>query len=414
MPGGPGGSAAGSGATWAPVYADLHVHLGWAGEPGGGVKIPAARDLTLPNILKECRDRKGIGMIGVIDAATSGALTDLRRLLAAGEVAELPGGGLAYQGEVTLLPGAEMEVEHGGKPVHLLGYVPGLRELEELAAWSKERVKNTQLSTQRHHHTTAAELTAFIGSLGGIVIPAHIFTPFKAILGAAHSIGEVIPAELWRFVPAAELGLSSDTGWADELPELADFTFVTGSDSHSLGKIAREYNELYVAAPTFTELVLALRGEKGRRVAANYGLDPRLGKYHRTYCLTCDRRLEGEPPVLTCPVDPDHRLVLGVVDRIRYYRVLQGEVSRLPRFRRRRPPYVHQIPLQFVPGLGKKGLERLLAAFGSEMAVLHRATAEALTEVVGPRLADLVVRAREGRLDVEAGGGGIYGKIVSE
>ncbi len=27
--------------------------------------------------------------------------------------------------------------------------------------------------------------------------------------------------------------------------------------------------------------------EAGRRVAANYGLDPRLGKYHRTFCLQC-------------------------------------------------------------------------------------------------------------------------------
>lgn len=391
-------------------YLDLHIHLGWAGEPGGGVKISAARDLTLANILQECRERKGIEMIGVIDAATTGALADLDRLMAAGTVTELRGGGLSYEGEVTLIPGAEVEVAHAnGKPVHLCCYFPGARELKEFSRWQEGRVKNRTLSTQRHHGTTAADVVRFVGSLGGIVIPAHIFTPHKAALAAVASIGAVIPPELWRYVPTVELGLSSDTELADELPELAAFSFVTNSDAHSLGKIGREYNEIHVAEPTFAELVKALREEEGRRVAANYGLDPRLGKYHRTYCLTCDERLEGEPPVLECPRNPDHKLVLGVLDRIRHYRAMQA-----PGEPRERPPYVHQIPLAFVPGLGKRAMERLLAAFATEMGVLHRASQADLVAVVGEKLARLIVGAREGRLAIESGGGGVYGKVMAE
>ena len=391
-------------------YLDLHIHLGWAGEPGAGVKISAGRDLTLAGILKECRERKGIEMIGVIDAATTGALADLDRLLAAGTVSELPGGGLAYESEVTLIPGAEVEVTHqGGKPLHLCCYFRGARELREFSRWQEGRVRNRTLSTQRHHGTTAADVVQFVGSLGGIVIPAHIFTPHKAALAAASSISEVIPPELWVHVPAAELGLSSDTALADELPELAAFSFVTNSDAHSLGKIGREYNLLHVAAPTFDELVMALREEGGRQVAANYGLDPRLGKYHRTYCLTCDERLEGEPPILACPKGPDHKLVLGVLDRIRHYRTLQA-----PGAPRLRPPYVHQIPLAFVPGLGKRAMERLLAAFGTEMGVLHRASEADLAGVVGEKLGRLIAGARAGTLAIESGGGGVYGKVMAE
>lgn len=401
------------------VYLDLHIHLGWAGDPGGGVKISAARDLTLEQILIECRERKGIGMVGVIDAATTGALQDLERLLADGKVAELPGGGLGFGGDgpggsspVTLIPGAEIEVAHGGKAVHLTCFVRGARELRELSRWQGARVRNRQLSTQRHHGTTAADVVQFAGGLGGVVIPAHIFTPFKSTLGAAAAVAEVIPPELWGHVPAVELGLSSDTELADELPELSRFTYVTNSDSHSLGKIGREYNLLHLGAPTFAELVLALREQQGRRVAANYGLDPRLGKYHRTYCLTCDRRLEGEPPVLQCPVSPAHKLVPGVLDRIRHYRTLQ-EAAGLQAAPRERPPYIHQIPLAFVPGLGKRALERLLAAFGTEMGVLHQASEADLAQVVGPKLAGLVVGAREGSLAIESGGGGVYGRVIS-
>jgi uncharacterized protein (TIGR00375 family) len=399
------------------LYCDLHVHLGMAGTPAHGVKISAARDLTLSNILQECRERKGIQVIGVIDSATTGALSDLEELMADGRVEERPGGGLAYRmggGEdVTLIPGAEVEVAHeaNGKAVHLLCYLRGAPELRAFAAWQEGRVRNRWLSTQRHHGTTAADVVRFVGSLGGIVIPAHIFTPFKATLGAASSVAEVIPPELWVHVPAVELGLSSDTDLADELPELALFRYVTDSDAHSLGKIGREYNLLHLAEPSFDELVLALREEQGRKVAANYGLDPRLGKYHRTYCLTCDRRLEGEPPVLACPVNPDHRLVLGVLDRIRFYREKQAGLRRIPV---ERPPYVHQIPLQFVPGLGKRAMAKLLGAFGTEMGVLHRASESDLARVVGEKLARLVVGAREGTLAIEAGGGGIYGKVVAE
>ncbi|MFZ5824308.1 MAG: endonuclease Q family protein [Bacillota bacterium] len=394
------------------LFADLHIHLGWAGEPGGGVKISAARELTLANILREARDRKGIRLIGVIDAATSGALQDLEGLLAGGVVSELPGGGLAYLGDVTLIPGAEVEVVHQGKPLHLLCYFRGARQLREFAAWQRGRVRNTSLSTQRHHGTSAADVVSFVGSLGGVVIPAHIFTPFKSALGAAPAISEIVPPDLWDHVPAVELGLSSDTALAEMLPELSAFSFVTNSDAHSLGRIGREYNRLRVAAPTFDEWVMALRGDGGRAVSANFGLDPRLGKYHRTYCLACDTRIDGEPPVLHCPVDHSHRVVLGVLDRIHHFRAWQeGRFERAPR---ERPPYVHQVPLQFVPGLGKRSLDRLLAAFGTEMAILHQASEEALDEVVGARLARLVVAAREGSLAIESGGGGIYGKVLSE
>ncbi len=398
---------------FAEVYLDLHIHLGWAGEPGGGVKISAARDLTLAGILRECRERKGIGMVGVIDAATTGALSDLEALLEQGVVSELPGGGLRYEETVTLIPGAEVEVAHeaNGKAVHLTCFLRGYRELREFSAWQKSRVKNPRLSSQRHHGTTAADVVRFVGGLGGIVIPAHIFTPFKGALGAAPSIAELIPVELWEHVPAVELGLSSDTELADELPELSHFTYVTNSDAHSLGKIGREYNRLRLAEPSFEELVMALKEQDGRRMTANYGLEPRLGKYHRTYCLDCDARVDGDPPELGCPVNPDHRLVLGVLDRIRYYQQLQAGLPRAPR---ERPPYVHQVPLQFVPGLGKRAMDRLLAAFGTEMAVLHESTPQELAEVVGAKLAQLIVGAREGTLAFESGGGGIYGRILAE
>ena len=49
-----------------------------------------------------------------------------------------------------------------------------------------------------------------------------------------------------------------------------------------------------------------------------------------------------------------------------------------------RPPYRMQVPLNQQPGLCKSRLDQLVAAFGSEMAVLHQATPAQLVPLVGP------------------------------
>jgi PHP family Zn ribbon phosphoesterase len=67
-----------------------------------------------------------------------------------------------------------------------------------------------------------------------------------------------------------------------------------------------------------------------------------------------------------------------------------------------------------MPGIGAVALGKLLNRFGTEMRVLHEAKAGELELVVGTKLAGLVIRAREGTLPMLAGGGGRYGKPVSD
>ncbi|TXK86265.1 TIGR00375 family protein, partial [Parageobacillus sp. SY1] len=76
--------------------------------------------------------------------------------------------------------------------------------------------------------------------------------------------------------------------------------------------------------------------------------------------------------------------------------------------------YIYQVPLEFIPGLGPKTYEKLLARFGTEMYVLHQATEEELKQSIGEKLAKLIILARRGELSIQAGGGGKYGKIASE
>lgn len=407
-------------------YADLHVHLGrspW----GGPVKITAANNMTVAAVLSESRFRKGIHLLGLVDAQTRGGLAAVEQLLAQQVLTQLPGGGFAHQADhneaerpsapLTLLPGAEIEtvekVPGGGGPAHFLIFVPSLDELKALHEWYAAHVTNPDLSSQRAR-STAAELQQLAADLNGLFIPAHVFTPFKSLYGrCAYSWRQILPAP----PQAIELGLSSDTDLAAPLPELADIPFLSSSDAHSLGRIAREYTEFVLAAPTFAEIKLALAEDAGRKIKANYGLAPRLGKYYRSHCRRCRLTASQPPPVTACPQcgTTGRHLVPGVLDRLQQLRGKQAKQqdnknNNLP-VNTKRPPYIHQVPLEFIPGVGPRTLDKLLAAFGTEMEILHRTKEKDLAAVVNPQLAQTIVAARSGNLTLQAGGGGRYGRL---
>jgi PHP family Zn ribbon phosphoesterase len=104
-------------------------------------------------------------------------------------------------------------------------------------------------------------------------------------------------------------------------------------------------------------------------------------------------------------VSDKHKVVVGVRDRLeiirdRDYPEMQS-----------RPPYNYQIPLEFIPRVGPKTIDKLIDHFGSEMKVLHDASYEEIAEVVKEDMARNIVLAREGKLGIDVGGGGVYGRI---
>ncbi len=394
----------------AEYYVDLHVHVGRNGR-GQPVKITASRNLTFAAIIKECLERKGIDLVGIIDCACTGVLEDLKKLIDRGELLELPEGGLRHKDRVTVIAGAEVEaVEEEGGVSHHLCYFPYLRNLSEFSRVMRRYITNMELSSQRCG-LPARELMAVVEATGGVMVPAHAFTPHKSVYGNAGRRLEQIFSGRQGDLVALELGLSADSELADHLTELRDFTFLSNSDAHSLEKIGREYNVMRLGAANFRELMLAFKREAGRQVVANYGMDPRLGRYHRSWCVDCDRPVTGQAPQLRCPAcgasgnDARH-FVRGVLDRVSD--IADGPSLSPPH----RPPYHYQVPLHFVAGLGRSALDRLIAYFGSEMAVLHKARKAELIGLVGYPLASQILLARQGLLRLEAGGGGHYGRVA--
>ena len=393
------------------VFADLHVHIGRS-ENGKPIKITAARSLNFANIAKECAERKGINIVGIIDCASPYVIEDIENFLKTGDAYELEDGGIIYKDKVCILLGSEVETSEksrNGKcgAAHNVCFFPHLKDIKGFSKEMSTHIKNITLSTQRSD-VSGYELIDIVEKYNGILIPAHIFTPFKSYYGNCSDRLKDIFKEKYDKIFAVELGLSSDTFLADTISELETKTFVTNSDAHSLPKIAREYNKMLVNDISFKEVVKALKNEDGRKIVANYGLDPKLGKYHRTYCDNCNQTIETKEPISVCPKCGSKNVTFGVFDRIEL--IKDKETTKSPE---NRPPYVYQIPLTFMPGIGGKTIEKLLDAFETEMNILHKLSEDDIEAVVGEKLAKNIVSAREGKIKVEAGGGGNYGKVTS-
>ncbi|MCH5584199.1 endonuclease Q family protein [Shimazuella sp. AN120528] len=383
------------------IFADLHIHLGRT-ESNLPVKITAARNMTFHHVVQEASGNKGLSMIGIIDAHSPPVQEEIQAGITQGIYQEHPNGGIIYQNTVCLL-GVEVECrEPNTGPFHMLAYFPTLEAIKQFTAWLQLHMKNVQLSTQRLYQPVLAFMKK-VKSLQGLVVPAHIFTPFKSLYGSATtSIRNLLDISL---LDAVELGLSADTYMADQISELATLPFLTNSDAHSLPKIGREYNEFLVEEPSFQEFTHVLKQKRDRKIVANYGLNPRLGKYYQTFCLVCE--LQKEKAKQTCPACGSIKEVTGVKDRIA---MIKDQPSTSPN---NRPSYIHQIPLDFIPKVGNKTISKLISHFGSEMNILHHAPIEEIAKVTNETLANYIDRARKNNLIVEKGGGGTYGKVIS-
>ena len=394
------------------VFADLHIHIGRS-ENNKPIKITAAKSLNFANIAKECRDRKGINIAGIIDCASPYVIEDIESFLKTGEAYEIKDGGIIYKDKVCIILGSEIETSETGingncGSAHNICFFPHLKDIKGFSNEMSKHIKNITLSSQRAD-ISAYDLIDIVEKYNGILIPAHCFTPHKSFYGNCTDRLEKIFKEKYNKVLAIELGLSSDTNLADNISELEGKTFLTNSDAHSLPKIAREYNKLLVEDISFKELLKAIKNEDGRRIVTNYGLDPKLGKYHRTYCEVCEKNIPGIAPVTKCNTCDSKNITMGVYDRIQI--IKDKKESKSPE---NRPEYIYQIPLSFIPGLGNKTIEKMLDHFETEMNILHKLSFDDLEAVIGEKNARNIINAREGKIKVQEGGGGVYGKIGAE
>lgn len=384
-------------------FCDFHIHIGEAlGKP---VKIAAGRTLTLKNALYHARCVKGLDVVTIIDGVCDNVLTEVTQAVSSGELRPAKGGGYLYGDGLLVLLGSEVEItgKKRGAAAHFGCWFSDLEQAKDFNQWLKTVQTNTSLSSQKAR-TDVDQLALQTHQRGGIFVVHHAFTPFKGLFGSCVDRLSDFFSDV-SVIDALELGLSSDTDMADRVSELESITFVSNSDAHGLSNIAREYNVVRMASPSFEEVRWALHRINGRGVVLNYGLHPQHGKYFRTRCRKCDEMITPMHPTCSCGNAQGH--VYGVSNRL-----IDIADKDAPFHPDHRPVYRHRIPLRDIPGVGPGTYEKLIHAYHSELAVERAASERELIDIVGPKLASVIIKALNGEGSWLEGGAGTYGKFV--
>lgn len=370
------------------IYADLHIHSPFS--------IGTSRTMDLPTLLATCC-RKGIHVLGSGDALHP--VWRERWMSFEGD-----------EGDFIIIPTAEVEDQHR---IHHLILVEDFETCAILAQLLAPFSRNLNSSGRPRVTATGEEIAALVHSVGGLIGPAHAFTPWTSLYARYNSIAECYGREQIDFL---ELGLSADTSYGVCISELTGIPFLSNSDAHSpeMVKIGREWNCLEVSTYSSGGVLECLQRQ---RVVYNAGLFPEVGKYNRTACSRCYRQFLLEEAVedhWRCPSDGG-RIKKGVADRV--HELARGEIQT-------RPPYHHLIPLgeiiQKVLGTSSPATQRcrnlharFLSSLGTEIEILLERTIDELQEI-DKRIAEAVATLRTGDICLYPGGGGRYGTFSFE
>ena len=256
-----------------------------------------------------------------------------------------------------------------------------------------------------------------------MVIPAHAWTPWFSLFGAFSGFDRIEDCyqDTTKHIHALETGLSSDPPMNWRLSSLDKYTLISNSDSHSHWpwRLGREANVFELDKLTYNEIADAITKKDRARFQFTIETDPAYGKYHWTGHRKCQVSLSPQEAVKfggRCPVCR-RELTKGVEQRV------EELADRPAGFRLANVPgYMHLLPLSeiisAVLGTAYPSVQKvweiynsLVGRFGNEYAVLIDAPIEEMAKITDPRVAEAVLRVREGTVVVKPGYDGVYGEL---
>jgi uncharacterized protein (TIGR00375 family) len=422
------------------IIADLHIHSRYS---------RATSPDLVPPVLEYWAARKGIGLLGTGDATHPAWLERLKADLEPAEdgLYRLKASSKPGETRWTKQTGREAPrfvltgeistiYKAGGKTrkVHHLVILPSLEAAEALQR-RLAKVGNISSDGRPILGLDSRDLFEILldADERSILVPAHIWTPWFSALGDKGGFDSIEECyrDLSGRIGAVETGLSSNPPMNWAVSSLDRYVLVSNSDAHSPENLAREATVLE-GELSYAGLHDALCGGGDRaRVAETIEFFPEEGKYHYDGHRACRAVLSPAEAAASgelCPVC-GKRVTVGVLHRVMELADRPLEESRpwTPADEGgTRRPYRSLVPLKEllgeILGVGPHS-KRVEEAYG---AALREDTSElellleADPEETGRRLSGLAPselvtealrRLREGKVRVEPGYDGEYGKV---
>ncbi|NUT47699.1 MAG: UvrD-helicase domain-containing protein [Saccharothrix sp.] len=251
---------------------------------------------------------------------------------------------------------------------------------------------------------------------GGYLVPAHVWTPWFAVLGSKSGFDAVEDcyADLAHHVFAVETGLSSDPEMNWRVSGLDKYRLVSNSDAHSPPMLGREAT-VFDTELDYHSVRAAL--ETGDGFAGSLEFFPEEGKYHVDGHRKCGVRMEPAETAAHRGICPEcgKPLTVGVLSRV-------DELADRPTGAR--PPgaagFTSLVPLpeimSEIVGTGPKSkkvlaeIDKLTAALGPELVILQDVPVDDIA-AHSTLLGEAVTRLRRGQVVRDAGYDGEYGVI---
>jgi len=198
---------------------------------------------------------------------------------------------------------------------------------------------------------------------------------------------------------------------------LDKITLISCSDAHSPSKIGREAN-VFDAELSYPAIIEAIKSKDPQKFLYTIEFFPQEGKYHYDGHRLCGVRLSPQESKKSGNICPNcgRLLTIGVLNRV------EELADRPEGFKPENAiPFKSLIPLEEIiaEALGvtvgarqvDKEYKNLIDKFGSEFNVLIEAAPSELETVTLPEIVEGVIKVREGRVQIEPGYDGVYGKI---
>lgn len=430
--------------------ADLHIHSRFS--------RATSRQLN-PHTLAAWGMVKGLHVLGTGDFTHPGWRAELRDMLTRDEATGLyrlkeqadPALALPELSRVDSPPPlfllqaeiSSIYKRHGKvRKVHNLVYMPDMGSAEKLSR-TLEGIGNLASDGRPILGLDSHDLLELVLETDprGVLIPAHIWTPWFAIFGSKSGFDSMEECfdDLTPHIFALETGLSSDPAMNRLWSHLDRYTLISNSDAHSGANLGREAN-LFTGSPSYDGIFDALRRKVGGpcAYAGTVEFFPEEGKYHLDGHRACNVVLEPKESRELhniCPVC-GKPLTIGVLHRVTELADRSAPPSALKKEEGADmgaergidtdfaagadAGFVSLIPLPELLGelLGTGAQSRkvaarytkLVEALGPEMHILHRAPEDELRrhwEALGEGIA----RMRRGEVRCQGGYDGEYGSV---
>ncbi len=389
--------------------ADLHIHSKYS--------RATSRDMDIKH-LAEWAKFKGITLMGTGDFTHHLWLEELKHSLE-----DCANGLFKYAGVYFMLTSEVSSIySKRGRTyrVHNLIFSPSFKTTDRINE-RLSKIGNLASDGRPILGLDAAELARIVFDIDEncILVPGHIWTPWFSVFGSMSGFDKIEDCfeEQTEKIFALETGLSSDPAMNWRVSALDRFTLISNRDAHSPAKIGREAN-VFNCELSYASIRDVLKTKDKERFLYTLEFFPEEGKYHFDGHRLCGIRWSPEETKQNkgrCP-KCGKPVTVGVSNRV------EKLADRAQGFKPQNAiNYKNLIPLQEIiaeaRGVGntsvvvERDYRACLAKFGTEFDILLKASDAQLLKGLPPRVAEGVIRVRQGKVNIQPGFDGEFGII---